>query len=207
MDDILGDMDFESVDSDKGEEVVTFKHDGKEVSLSPEEAKKLIPMGYDYTKKTQKIAPYRKLIELLENDPEALNLLDKHFKEKLGGAEKKEVEYSKKEYDPKDQKMFLNSLKASHDDYDLIMEKVKEIVSKEPLKIQILADQDVDVFMEYFSRAKKSMGKTKVPNELVQSGRMNVPGLEEVDSSMVPKKVWEMNRKDFDSMISKIKGY
>ena len=47
----------------------SFKANGKQVELkSPEEAKQLMQMGANFTKKMQEIAPYRKIIAMLENN-------------------------------------------------------------------------------------------------------------------------------------------
>lgn len=58
------------------EEVMTpFKANGKNISLNNvEEVKQLMQMGANYTKKMQEIAPYRKLLTMLENN----DLLDEN---------------------------------------------------------------------------------------------------------------------------------
>lgn len=58
----------------KYEELMSsFKANGKNVELkSPDEARQLMQMGANFTKKMQEIAPYRKIIAMLQNN----NLLD-----------------------------------------------------------------------------------------------------------------------------------
>ena len=64
------DIDYKA----KYEELMTsFKANGKNVELkSPDEARQLMQMGANFTKKMQEIAPYRKIIAMLQNN----NLLD-----------------------------------------------------------------------------------------------------------------------------------
>lgn len=69
------------------EEVLTpFKANGKQIELqSIEEVKQLMQMGANYTKKMQEIAPYRKIIAMLQNH----NLLDENKINYLIDLEKK----------------------------------------------------------------------------------------------------------------------
>lgn len=222
MADDLYDDEF-NLDDDKGnEEELTLVYGGKEVKVKKEEAVKLAQQGMDYTKKMQKIAPYKKLVELLEADPAAVEHLNGYFKKKLGVGDADNTTNS----DKGDEKvvkpvvtgdgghaMFLQTLKATNENYDNIMTEVAELVSQEPLKVQMLADSDVDTFMKYFNKAKKNI-TTKKNEKLdglpkIESGNSFVlPGLEkETTADGKAKKVWEMNSKDFRKALNKISGY
>lgn len=176
-----------------------------------------------------------KLVELLESDPEAIELLNNHFKNKTSGVEPKPKPVPASHPLPvvpapmpamsvnplgvqpmpgnDNNAMFLHTLKATNDNYDEIMKEVGTLVAQEPLKVQMLADSDIEVFMKYFDKAKKTCkGKESGDNvnnlPEIESGNSYIfPGLErgKSEESKV-KSVWESSEKDFEKMLRKVKG-
>ena len=60
------------------EEVFTLLHGGKVITLPKSKVINLAQQGFDYQEKTTKLAPYRRLIKLVEDDPELQEKINNH---------------------------------------------------------------------------------------------------------------------------------
>ena len=200
-------------------------HNGNVHKFTKEKIIELAQKGFDYD---TKVGPHGKIAQMIEQDPEVANVVNKYWQEKTQPEKFKvkpmddyedETEWLADNMDkhmknvptPQPAKQSLNvmeSLRMRDPEHcSKILPKLGEYATRLSVRDYQKIDQDMGALCQFYDFVKeKELTKAPAPKTPKTPGfRVKSGGAAATKAEAVP--VWKMSKADFQKQLDKIKGY